>query len=170
MTKLIPIILLVFLSACASMNDALTPNPNVKVDDFDGSKEVVQEPVSAASSISEGWNTLGFRWNDAAPNTVYLMAGADGITNVTGLKFNVDGEFITAREASYNTDYGQWSTRQFAVDYDDFLRIANGKVVKMRIEMMDKYQNSSFGTEVSGAIVNTKFPKFLEQVKRLKGE
>lgn len=155
------------LTACMSMNDAMTPDASVRTDDFDGSKEVIQKPVSAASSISEGWNTLGFRWNSQAPTVVYLTAGAEGITNVSGLKFNVDGEFITASEASTLTDYDQWSTRQFAVSWEQFLKIANGKVVKMRIEKIDTYQNSSFGTENSGGLVNKKFPPFIAKVKQI---
>ncbi|MCW8857007.1 MAG: hypothetical protein OQJ95_06540 [Kangiella sp.] len=160
-------LLLTLMAGCASMNDALTPDTQVRVDDFDGSKEIIQKPVSAASSMSEGWNTLGFRWNSKAPDIVFMNAGAEGITNVTGLEFNVDGDFVIAQEASHLTKYGQWSTRQFAVSLDDFMKIAKGKVVKMKVVMIDEYAVSSFGTEVNGAVVNSKFPKFLEQLKKI---
>ena len=54
------------LICCASINQGLTPSAKTLVSDFDGSIEVIQKPVSAASSLSEGWHTLGFRWSSKA--------------------------------------------------------------------------------------------------------
>jgi|GEM_PF-6768597 len=169
MTKLIPIILLVFLSACASMNDALTPDADIVEDEFYGTKEVYQEPVSATSAFSEGWNLLGFRWNTGNPDIVYLLIAVNGAVNVEGLDFRIGNEFIQTETASTLTKYeDSHSRRQFKVSYEDFLKIANADEVLMRVEMIDKYNVSSFGKSKNAA-VGSKFPKFLEQIKQLKG-
>jgi hypothetical protein len=47
-------------------------------DDFDGSIIVRQTPVSASSSMSEAWHTLGFSWNQKTPNIIYITAGTVG--------------------------------------------------------------------------------------------
>lgn len=66
------------------------------------------------------------------------------------------------------TDYDQWSTRQFVVSYDDFIKITNGNVVKMKVSKIDTYQVSSFGKGVNGAIVNGKFAPFITQINLLR--
>ena len=48
---------------------------------------------------------------------------------------------------------------------NEFLKVANAKVVKMKLTKLDSYSVSSFGTGVSGAVVNTKFPPFIEKVE-----
>lgn len=155
-------------SGCASINQGLTPGPEVKVSDFDNSVEVIQKPVSAANSLSEAWHTLGFRWNSANPDIVYLIAGAHGTVNVTGLMFNIDGEIVTASPASKLTDYGQWSTRQFKIPFSTFKKLANAKLVKMKLIMIDKYSVSSFGQSKPGAIVSGKLKPFLKQIELAK--
>jgi hypothetical protein len=151
---------------CASFNESMTPSVKVQKDEFDGSLIVSQSPVSAASSMSEAWHTLGFQWNQKFPNVVFLEVGVSGITNVMGVAFNVDGQLIeNIKQASTLTKYGDWSTRRLIISINDFAKIAQGKDVKMKVMQIDTYSVSSFGSENSGAIVNSKFPPFIEKLK-----
>jgi hypothetical protein len=162
--------LLVLIAGCAGYNDAMTPSAITFVDDFDNSTVVRQRPVSAASGLSEGFNTLGFEWLARDPGRVYLTAGVawggrSGL--VTGLAFNLGGEIITAQSASAFTTakYAQESS-VFAISLADFERIASAPVVKMRVDGAGQYTVSSFGPGAGMAIVNTKFSPFLEQVRK----
>jgi|SRR5690554_709877 len=168
----IRIIVLIFalvgLHGCASFNDSMTPSMKVQKDDFDGSLIVSQSPVSAASSMKEAWHTLGFEWVQKFPDVVFIEVGVSGITNVVSVAFNVDGEIIeNVKQASSLTKYGDWSTRRLVIPIKDFSKIAAGKDVKMKVMQIDTYSVSSFGSANSGAIVNSKFPPFIEKLKEL---
>lgn len=163
------IVLVSLLSGCASFNDAMTPSLSVITDKFDGSLIIEQPAVSAASSISESSHTLGFQWYQKYPEVIFLEVGVIGITNVMGVAFNVDGEIIkNIDKASTLTNYGDWSTRRLVLPINDFVRIAQGKDVKMKVMQIDSYSVSSFGTENSGAIVNSKLPPFILKLKEVK--
>ena len=145
------------------MNDAMTPGFKVERDDFDSSLRIVQPPVSS-SGVSDAWHTLGFEWNEKTPEIIYLTVGAMGITNISDAQFNVDGEIVDSlKEASSLTNYGDWSTRRFYLPITDFVKIAKGKLVKMKVVKIDTYSVSSFG-EQAGTLrtVDQKFPPFLQ--------
>ena len=166
MKKLMLLLIVTLLAGCASVNDSLTPALTAKKDPFDGALVVYQAPVSAASSMSEGWNTLGFEWNQKYPDVVFLEVGTNGVTNVTGVAFNVDGRIIeNIKEASLLTKYGSWSTRRLAIPIQDFLVVSQGKDVKMKVYQIDVYTVSSFGLSHPGAVVNKKIPPFLQKLK-----
>jgi hypothetical protein len=158
-------ILAVTLNSCQDVNSALTPATKTSTDDFDGSTVVRQPPVSAASSLAEAWHTLGFDWNSRTPEKVFLTAGVQGTANIFGLDFNVGGHFITASETEIVTDYGPVSTRRFAVSRADFVKIATAPSVKMKVSGAHGYGVSSFGT-ATNALVNKKFPQFLQKLQR----
>lgn len=166
-------ICLLFLLGCTG---AMTPSLKTINDNFDGSTIVDQPPVSAASRLSEGWHTLGFTWRTNAPDIVVLTVGIPGITNISDVSFNVDGYFLkNIKAASVLTDYGKHnkyapniSHRTFAISLDDFLKIANGQDVKIRVGMIDKYSVSSFGAKNSGAAVNHKFEPFKDKIAELR--
>jgi len=153
-----------FLNSCVSINQSLTPGTRIIKSDFDNSIDIVQKPVSASSSLSEAWHTLGFRWNSNAPDIVFVTAGTVGITNITGLSFNIDGEIVDVEPASTLTKYGDWSTRQFKMDLATFRKMASAKIVKMKIIMIDTYSVSSFGQSKPEAVVSGKFSEFLKSV------
>jgi len=157
------------IAGCTSMNDALTPSLQLIKDDFDGSLIVRQQPVSAASGLSDTWHTLGFEWSQKTPNVVYVTAGVQGITNIFELAFNADGRIIgNLKMASAQTDYGQWSTRRFAMSWDEFLAVAAAKEVKMRVSRANDYTVSSFGPAHPNALVNAKLVPFVEKVRDLR--
>ena len=158
------IILSLFFIGCASVNAKLTPGAKVHKSDFDGAVNIYQEPVSAANSLKEHWNTLGFRWTSKLPDTILMIAGTNGVVNIDGLQFKADGQLIEAKLASNLTDYGKWSKRQFKVTLNEFQKIATADIVKMRIIHIDTYSDSSFGKKKSMAIVNKKFDGFLNKV------
>lgn len=173
MKSLLPCLLASFiticiLTGCQSVNSAMTPGVRVTTDDFDDSKVIRQDPVSSSASLTEDWHTLGFSWNAATPNKVYLTVGVYGTQNIFGLAFNVGGRTITAETASLTTEYGPWSTRRFAVNYSDFETLATAPMVKMKVSGANTYGVSSFGTSTN-ALVGKKFPAFLQQVRTAKG-
>lgn len=152
-------------SGCASINQGLTPSAKTVASDFDDTIEVIQDSVSAASSLSEGWHTLGFRWSSKAPDIVFIKVGTKGIVNISAVAFNIDGNIIRIdKPASTLTDYGDWSTRQFSMSLEQFRQMAAAQTVKMKVVMIDKYSISSFGQSNPSAIVGGKFAPFLQQV------
>lgn len=160
------LLIIYFFNGCASLNQGLTPGTKILKSDFDNSVDIVQEPVSSASSLSEAWHTLGFRWNSKATDIVFVTAGAHGITNITGLSFNIDGEIIDLEPASALTNYDNWSTRQFKMDLSTFRKMAVAKDVKMKVVMIDTYSVSSFGQSKPDATVSGKFSEFLISVDK----
>lgn len=159
---------ILLMTGCASMNDALTPSLQTQTDPFDNSLIISQAPVSASSSISEPWHTMGFEWNKKFPKVVFLTVGTNGITNVEGVAFNVDGKIIeNIKEASVLTQYGSWSTRRLVMPISDFIIVAQGRDVKMKLIQIDTYSVSTFGSDHPGAIVNSKFSPFISKLKEL---
>lgn len=154
-------------SSCKSYTELMTPSARISSDSFDGSKVINQPPVSAAASMSENWHTLGFDWNSRTPDKVFVTAGAPGTQNIFGLAFNVGGKVITARSVSLMTEFGVSSTRRFAMNYRDFETIATAPLVKMKVSGANSYGVSSFGTSTK-ALVNAKFPGFLQQVQAIR--
>jgi hypothetical protein len=57
--------------------------------------------------------------------------------------------------------------RRFAMSWQDFLKIANAKSVKMKLVRLDEYTVSSFGPE-HPAVVNTRVAPFVEKVRELR--
>ncbi|UAL42138.1 hypothetical protein K8B83_14765 [Shewanella inventionis] len=166
--KLLKVAIFITLTGCTGMNDAMTPSMNTHKDSFDGALIVSQAPVSSSSSLTEGWHTMGFEWNQKFPDVVFLEVGTNGITNVQGVAFNVDGEIIeNITEASVLTKYGSWSTRRLVMPINEFVKVAKGRDVKMKLIQIDTYSVSSFGASNSGAVVNSKFPPFLNKLKEL---
>lgn len=82
------------LSGCAAFADSMTPSLTVKDDPFDNTMVIAQEPVSAASSLSEQPNLLGFHWKSLAPNFVVFTVSIEGNVAITDLQFNADGQRI----------------------------------------------------------------------------
>lgn len=161
--KFIILTLFIIISGCTSFNDTMTPSVSVQKDKFDGSLNLLQPPVSASSSLTEAWHTLGFQWDEKFPNVVFLEVGVSGVTNVMGVAFNVDGEYIKdIDKASVLTKYGDWSTRRLMIPIADFVKISKGKDVKMKVIQIDTYSVSSFGSANYGAVINTKFPPFIK--------
>lgn len=182
MNKIALLLLSVALTGCTSMknmsstmNGVMTPSLKMTHDKFDDQLMISQPMVPANSSFSDDMTGLGFAWKTSLPKFIILSVGAQGITNVTAVKFNVDGKVIdSAREASQFTDYadphsarsfgdftGNYSVRRFVIPISDFVVLANGKHVKMKIESYDEYQFSVFG-KGEPAAVSSKFAPFLK--------
>jgi len=176
MRVIVTVLLELALVACAAvptdvslMDDSVTPSLSVIKDEFDGSTIVQQDAVSSSSSLAEGWHTLGFEWHQKTPDIVFVTAGANWIVTITDLAFNADGELISRiRPASATTEYGSLSTRRFAMAWQDFLKIANAKSVKMKLVRINDYTVSSFGADHSAAVVNTRIAPFVAKVLELR--
>jgi len=172
--RLALITLSLLLAGCAadsSFNDAMTPSARVDKDSFDGKIVIRQDPVSAASSLTEAWHSLGFDWTERTPDTVYVTAAVQGIAAITGLAFNIDGRVVDELQtASAATDFegitgARISSRRFAMPYSDFNALAQASSVKMRINFINNYTVSSFGRG-QRALVNAKLDPFLAEVDR----
>lgn len=70
------------------------------------------------------------------------------------------------KPASATTEFrpGGGSFRRFEIPLADFTAMAQARVVKMRVEGINDYTVSSFGSDAGMAIVNSKFGPFLQQV------
>jgi hypothetical protein len=157
------------LTGCTTINASLTPGATVSSDQFDGSKDVLQPPVSAASSLTEAYNSLGFEWNAKQPDTVVITVGVYGIANVDGVEFNADGDIISGLQpATRLTDYSSNSTSTFIMTFEQFQEIAEAKAVKMKLDGDTSASVSSFGSS-TGALVNTKFQGFITAVDQYRG-
>jgi hypothetical protein len=145
------------------------PPLSVVRDEFDGSIIVQQDAVSSSSSYTEGWHTLGFEWHQKTPEIIFVTAGTNSVATITDLAFNADGVLITRiTPASALTDYGSLSTRRFAMTWQDFLKIADAKTVKMKLVRISDSTVSSFGTEHPGAVVNSTISPFVAKVSELR--
>lgn len=145
------------------------PSLSVTTDEFDGSTVVQQGAVSSSSSHGEGWHTLGFEWHQKTPEIVFVTAGTNSVATITDLAFNADGVLISRiTPASALTDYGSLSERRFAMTWQDFLKIANAKTVKMKLVRINDSTVSSFGTEHPGAVVNSTIAPFVAKVSELR--
>jgi hypothetical protein len=172
--KRVIFLILLFLIGCTpAMQQSMTPSAKTVVHDFDNHIEVIQLPVSAASSMNEGLNALGFRWTSKAPDIVRLKVGTKEITNIYAVAFNIDGAIVNIEKPiDTPTNYGGWSYRQFAMTLGRFVKLANAQIVKMKVFSVDYSNNlinilitpSSFGQSKSSAVVSGKFSGFLEQV------
>lgn len=177
--KLLLIVLCLALTACSSLNeklnDSLTPSLKIENNSFDGTLEITQDAVSAASSMSEATHTLAFKWTKKEPDNIYLYAGVSGIETVNGLAFNVDGEIIDniKKVGATDIDLGHTatlnlpnrSTAAFIISRNDFEKIANGNLVKMKVEMRNNYSVSSFGKSVFASI-NSKLTPFIVAINK----
>lgn len=156
-------------AGCASMNDAMTPSATVVQDKFDNSTIVRQDPVSAAAGLSDAWHTLGFEWISKFPKQVFVTAGTNGTTRISGVAFNADGRIFDQIEfASEHTEFPDgWSTRRFVMPLADFLTVARAQSVQMKLSQGNNYTVSSFGPAYPMAAVNKKIPPFLDKVLQL---
>ncbi len=156
------------------IKDSATPSLSVIKDEFNGSTVVQQEAVRSSSSLSEGWHALGFEWHQKTPEIVFVTAGANWSVTITDLAFNADGEVISgirpvrASPEYRSREHGSWSTRRFAMSWQDFLKIANAKSVKMKLVRVDDYTVSSFGPDHPGAVVNARIAPFVAKVRELR--
>ena len=167
------------VTGCASMNDAMTPSLSVTKDRFDDTTIVKQPIVPANSSFSDSLAGLGFEWKSSLPDKIILTVGISGIENIEGADFKADGQDIPSpTTAGYLTQYPEknlsfgdmtstYSTRRMVMPLGDFVKIANAKQVKMKIHHIDTYSVSIFGRSEM-AVVGSKFEPFLAKLKDMK--
>lgn len=171
MKTIITLLLISMITACASFNNAMTPGVEIMTDQFNGATAITQDPVSAASGMSDAYHMLGFRWDSNDPSVYLLTVTIDGIHNISGLEFNVDGELVTNitmfdrfTDRDLSVKYGSSSYKRFSVDRATFEKIARGSDVKMKVIRGNDYTVSAFGSAHEYAIVNNKFQPFLDAV------
>jgi hypothetical protein len=160
------------LAGCTGINSAMTPGAEVIKDDFYGATVIRQSPISASSSLSEPWHTLGFEWSTKTLDKVYVTAGLTMRTeSIQNVEFKADDQIIEHIEiASNHTEFeNSASTRRFSMPLTEFRKIASAKDVKMKIthNLGNDYSVSSFGLNNQNALVNSKFAPFLNNVDEL---
>lgn len=159
-----------WMVGCATMiESAMFPPASVITDEFDGNKIVVQPPIYAFNKIEEGPHSLGFDWSKKNKKTIYITVGVVGISNIFDVAFNVDGEIIDGiKTASLTTELDStMSTRRFVMPVDQFMKIANANVVRMKVGRGDTYSVSSFGKDIKGPFVNNRFKPFFEMMNEV---
>jgi hypothetical protein len=154
------ILFVIFLTACMSASQSPTPTAKTTVGD-----SVIQKPVSAENNTKRGSNILGFSWKSTAPESVILEVGTLG-NYVKAVHFDIDGDMLRYDKPEDTlTSYGTYSYGTFVMPLKQFRRMANAKQVKMKVIYgTDRYRVTSFGKAKGSAIVDSKFPPFLEQV------
>lgn len=172
MLGLLGLIISILLNGCAGVNDSMTPNPKSYVSDFDNSIEIVQDNVSAASSLSEGWHVLGFFWTNRSKDTIIVNVGRNGIVSIQGVAFNIDGNIIRLKPVDVVTDFKfynsgiDWSYKRYEMSLTDFLKLADADTVKMKVDTNSEYTVSTFGKKHPDAIISSKLPKFKAELSR----
>ncbi|MCL1138403.1 MULTISPECIES: hypothetical protein [Shewanella] len=173
------VILFLVMTGCTSINDAMTPSLSVTKDRFDDTLIIKQPIVPANSSFSDHQTGLGFEWKSSIPSEIILTVGISGIENIMGADFKIDGKDIPSpitvghltqypeKNLSFGDMSSVYSTRRMAMPIEDFIKMANAKQVKMRVQHIDTYSVSIFGREEM-AIVGAKFKPFLSKLKELK--
>lgn len=161
------------IAGCADFNAAMTPGAVTIKDDFSGATIIRQDSISASSSLSESFHTIGFEWSTHKPDTVYITAGlAMQTRTIQGVQFKADGQTIENIElASTHTEYeNQASSRRFALPLAEFRKIAAASEVKMKVvyDFENSYSVSSFGTNHPLALTTKKIPPFISQIDTLK--
>lgn len=141
-----------------------------------GATVISQGIVPANSSMGEPSHGLGFKWRSDNPSSVYILVGVTGVENVDGVEFIVDGQRLdTPKRVSALTEYASnsftpndmtssYSYRIFSMSLSDFIKIANAHLVKYRINQINTYSVSTFGTD-QPALVNQHFSEFMSQLQ-----
>lgn len=164
------LVLIFFATGCAV--ESLYERPRYDLveqrDAFDDSLTLIQ-PAVPTRSIT-GSHILGFVWSIKYPKLIFLDVGTFGIVNVDSLAFNVDGTIIGSAETSSTiTDYGEtYSTRRFRIGIEDFMKVANGSNIKMKVGHINSYSVSAFGLESDVAHVDNKLAQFIAKLKEWK--
>ena len=163
------IIACLLFAGCAGTGPAKTPGSEIMRSEVDNSFDIYQVPVNATNSPTEGYHLMGMRWNSKTKDIVYLTAAAQIKRNITGLSFDIDGETITASPASNFTDFDDcsyFSSKQFTVPFEEFVKLSNAKEVKYKIRYdINSYSYSFFGKNKTNAIINYKFDDFIQKVR-----
>ena len=167
MRRILAILATVTMTGCASLAaDIMTPGPKAETDPYDGATQVTQPPANA-STASGPFVSLGMYWKSSTPDLVYVQPGVRGIRNVFDVDFTADGRRIEdAKPAQIFPDYGEMSSRAFAISYDEFRAIATAQTVRMKITTGSKHQVATFGQAHSSAMISHKLPEFLELVRQ----
>jgi len=122
--------------------------------------------------MSETAHVLGFEWYEKYPDLIFITVGSAFRTQaIESVAFNADDAVLDHfKTASLLTEFqNRTSYRRFEMPLPDFIRIANAKVVKMKVEGFNEYTVSSFGVG-SYAIVSSKFEPFIKQVTILRSK
>lgn len=164
-TLIAGILAVCLLGGCATIPE-MTTHKNI----YDDSFTVNQPPVFASTSTLSEWeysHWLGFDWNSATPQKVFLTVALNEICNIMSLRFKIKDEEIIAEPVTAITDYGSTSKRRFVISLVDFQKIATADLVKMRVGNIGEYSASTFGKSKPQAEINSVFFPFLSEVKRL---
>ncbi len=160
MKRLLLLVLASLLWACA------TPSAVVLIDPVDGKTIIRQPPVDARSSLIEPIHMVGFEWYEKFPEKIFITVEVALVTqSIQMASFNADGRIVeNLKLASTGMQFGGSSSRRFEIRFEEFLAIANARVVRLRVEGFKTYTVSSFGPDAGRADVNHTFAPFLEKV------
>jgi hypothetical protein len=156
------------IAGCASVGDALTPSSTIM--DLGSAKLVSQQVAPVSSTANHG---LGFMWATTTPDTVIIEAKVHSSiggylgSKPTDVVFDADGKTITCASKQNKIEGGIEST-VFSVSMDEFLAIANAKIVTMRITQYDKNTESKFGTEIPESFIGSRFQEFLTKIHEVR--
>lgn len=151
----------------------------VMKDDFDGAT-IVRQPNLVASrptlTTEDNPQGLGFEWSTAKPDIVLLTAGLFEISNIEKLEFIADDQPITGVAlASVITEFNTSkyssapaSMRLFSIPMAEFRKLANARIVKMKISGIGNYSVSRFGQDYPDVMVSSRFAPFLAKIDAVK--
>lgn len=154
------------ISGCASLSEQPSGDVVVKKDSFEAEKTIVS--VDSILGMGEQYNLfINLEWHSGSKD-VYLDAIYPQIENVVALKINADGQMIDGRVCSAHTDFGatvysglmyvsvpSFSLRRFCISTKEYEKIAQSKLVKMKVSTYTKYMVASFSPVGSKDVSNS---------------
>lgn len=153
------------LSGCASVSEAMLPDPQTITSAFDGSTEISLDPINASAGPDDSAQAVGFFWTSRQPEEVQAVVWVPGIQSITAIGFNADGEIIEASRATtaltqHDTAVLGSSTKRFPLTVEQFERIARAQTVKMKVTSTTSYGVSTFGNGHPNSYISMKLPAF----------
>lgn len=136
---------------------SLAPNLVVFTVSIPGSIDITDLQFNADGQRIKGLVPLGKR--TARDRSATTVTSEERISGIRSSGYSKSTKIKTVRGTPVR------SRRSFVTTCTDFEKIARSRKVVMRVFTTDSYATSIFGTE-SGALINAKFPPFLEEYLR----
>lgn len=148
----------------------------IRVSDFDGTREVYMEPAPVPTpGAMVIYVQLGAHWSSADPDVVRLIAQTpQGFTSIRGLEFSINGEVTSLSSPVLFTEFEgrhiqnvayRESSRAFTAPIDFVRALASSEDARVRLLVgQNEYYEARLLTEGMNARAHRGLNQFLESV------